>query len=51
MTENELELLNIIRTSENPEKAIEIAIDLMLGFLAKHEALRDTFSERPPESA
>lgn len=51
MTENELELLNIIRTSENPEKAIGIAIDLMIGFLTKREALRDTSSERPPESA
>lgn len=51
MTENELELLYIIRTSENPEKALEIAIDLMIDFLAKREALQDTSSVHPRESA
>ena len=51
MTENELELLHIIRTSENPEKALGIAFDLMIAFLSKREALRDTSSENPPEFA
>lgn len=51
MTENELELLYIIRTSKSPEKALTTAIDLMIDFLTKREALRDTSSEHPPESA
>lgn len=51
MTDNELELLYIIRTSENPEQTLKIALDLMLTFLEKHEELQGTFSERPPESA
>ena len=51
MTDHELELLYIIRTSENPEKALGIAIDLMIDFLKKHGELRDTSSEHPRESA
>lgn len=51
MTDHELELLHIIRTNENPEKALKIALDLMIDFLAKREALQDTSSVRPPESA
>ena len=51
MTENELELLHIIRTSENPEKALSTALDLLIDFLAQREELRDTSFERPPESA
>ena len=51
MTENELELLYIIRTSENPEKALKTALDLLIDFLKKREALQDTSFERPPESA
>ena len=51
MTDNELELLYIIRNYENPEKALKIAFDLMVDFLGQHEALRDTSFERPPESA
>lgn len=51
MTDNELELLYIIRNNENPEQALKIAFELMLDFLVPPEALRDTSSERPPESA
>lgn len=51
MTENELELLYIIRTNKNPQKALETALDLLIDFSAKPEALRGTSSERPPESA
>ena len=51
MTDNELELLYIIRNYEPPEKALKIALDLMVDFLGKHEALQDTSFERPPESA
>ena len=51
MTDNELELLYIIRTSENPEKALKIAFDLMLDFLVPPEAPQDTSSVHPLESA
>ena len=51
MTDHELELLHIIRTSENPEKALKIAFDLMLDFLVKREAPQDTSFEHPRESA
>ena len=51
MTDYELELLYIIRTSENPEKALKIAMDLMIDFLKPHEALRDTSSVHLEESA
>ena len=51
MTDHELELLYIIRTHENPEKAFKIAFDLMIDFLAKREALQDTSSVHPLESA
>ena len=51
MTENELELLNLIRTNDKPEKALRIALDLMVDFLTKREALQGTSFERPPEFA
>ena len=51
MTDNELELLYIIRTSENPERALKVALDLMIDFLAKREALQDTSSAHRRESA
>ena len=51
MTENEKELLNIIRSHNNPERAIEIAIELMLGFVKPHEEPPDTFSAHLRESA
>ena len=51
MTENELELLYIIRTNKNPKKALETAMDLLIDFLTKPEALQGTSFERPPESA
>ena len=51
MTENELELLYIIRTNENPEKALKIALELMIDFLEKPGELQDTSFEHPRESA
>jgi hypothetical protein len=38
MTNNEIELLNIIRESENPAQAIEIAIDIILSYLEQLES-------------
>lgn len=51
MTDNEKELLNIIRSHHSPEQAIEFAIDLMIDFLAKREVPQDTSSVHLPESA
>ena len=51
MTDHELELLYIIRTHENPEKALEIALDLILDFLPSPEAPQDTSLEHLSESA
>lgn len=50
MTDNERELLNIIRTHDNPDRAVEIAINLMIDFLAKHEELQCTSSVHLQES-
>ena len=38
MTNNEIELLNVIRESDNPEQAILIAIDVILSYLKQHES-------------
>lgn len=51
MTDNELELLNIIREHDDPAKAVEIAINLLVDFLAKREVPQGTSSEHLPESA
>lgn len=51
MTDNERELLNIIRNHDNPERAMEIAIELMIDFLAQREVPPDTSSVRHRESA
>ena len=37
MTDNENELLNIIRESDNPAKAIETAMKIILEFLKQDE--------------
>ena len=51
MTNNEKELLNIIRSHDNPEQAIDIAIHLMIDFLEKRGEPQDTSSVHPPVSA
>lgn len=51
MTDHELELLYIIRSHDDPEKALQIAMSLMIDFLAKREAPQDTSSEHLQESA
>lgn len=47
MTNNEQELLNIIRNNDNPERAIEIAITLMIDFLKPREEPPNTSFEHP----
>lgn len=51
MTDNEKELLNIIREHDNPERAVGFAIELMIDFLKKREVPQDTFSEHRQVSA
>ena len=51
MTDNEKELLDIIRNHENPERAIEMALALMIDFLKPREEPPDTFSAHLQESA
>lgn len=36
MTQNEMELIRIIRESEDPAKAMVMAIQIMTDFLAEH---------------
>lgn len=38
MTENEKELIKIIRENDNPERAIMAAAVIILGFLKQHES-------------
>lgn len=47
MTDNERELINIIRDCENPKCATELALNLLIDFLDEREALQDTSSAHP----
>lgn len=38
MTDNEKELINIIRENDNPERALMTATVIILGFLKQHGA-------------
>ena len=38
MTDNEKELINIIRENDNPEQALMTAAVIILGFLKQHES-------------
>lgn len=51
MTDNERELFNIIREHNNPEQALELAINLAIDFLTKHEEPQDTSFVHPRVSA
>lgn len=37
MTDNELELLNLIRTNDNPDEAIIKAMEIILSYLTQPE--------------
>lgn len=41
MTENEYELLNIIRNHNNPEQAFDTALRIILEFLEQHESSQE----------
>lgn len=51
MTNNEKELLSIIHQHSNPKKALKIAMDLMIDFLANYEAPQDTSFELQQEAS
>ena len=38
MTDNEKELISIIRENDNPEQAIATAVETILSFLKQHES-------------
>ena len=44
MTENELKLLSIIRENDNPERAFETAIEIILKYLNHPESFESTLS-------
>ena len=44
MTENERELINLIRENDNPQQALAIAMELMIDFLEKYGVPQDTSS-------
>jgi hypothetical protein len=44
MTDNEKELINMIRENDNPEEALMTATVIILGFLKQHES----FVEQAP---
>lgn len=41
MTKNEKELINIIRTSEDPQQAVMTAIDIICQYIAQHGSLQE----------
>lgn len=51
MTDNEKELLHIVRGYNNPTYAIEFALKLMADFLKMREAPQDTSFGHPRGSA
>ena len=52
MTNNEQELLNIIRSSEDPNQALVTALDVICRYLEElHESLPEQPAADPPVSA
>ena len=43
MTKNELELIDLIRTNDNPQKAVVTAIDIICRYIKQRES-----SQEPP---
>lgn len=48
MTDNEKELLHIVRGHKDPTYAVEFALALMIDFLKMREAPQDTSFGHPP---
>ena len=51
MTENEIELIHMINSHNNPEKALEIAIGIILEFLEQDESSQEQRAVSPSVSA
>lgn len=51
MTDNERELLNMIRNHPNPEAALKGALDIIVAYLAQHESCQGPSSAVLPVSA
>lgn len=51
MTDNEKELIKLIRENDNPQQALAIAMELMIEILKKHEVPQDTSSELHREAS
>ena len=51
MTENEMELLDIVRGSEDPALVAEYMLNLFLDYLRTHGLAQDISSAIPQESA
>ena len=48
MTDNETTLLDMIRKNDNPERALLIAIEVIVDFLSHHESSQSTLSVDSP---
>lgn len=48
MTDNEIELLRLIRENDNPEQALMTAATIILGFLKQHESFEAQAAAVPP---
>lgn len=51
MTKNEYELMYLIRTNDNPEKAVLTAIDIICQYIKQHGSLREPPAAGQQESA
>ena len=38
LSENELELIRLVRENDNPEQALMVAATIIIGFLKQHES-------------
>lgn len=38
MSKNEMELLKMVRENDNPERALQLAVEIILGYLGRHES-------------
>jgi hypothetical protein len=38
LSKNEIELINMIRENDNPERALKVAATIILSFLKQHES-------------
>ena len=49
MTNNEIELINLIRENDNPELALITATTIIIGFLKQHESFEGQAVAYPQE--